>query len=639
MIDIRLDEQLALDLLNNQPESIVYYVPIWTGSDTNKTISDFEITYCNQEACEMTGVLSSGLLGQRVRTMIAADEETRRILFNQISQVFETGQKTTNTYFNPQLEKHLQVLRSKVKNGVLTIARNITSEVQIRAEKERQADFANGILDATLNGLFALEAIRNEDGDVIDFSFIKANDQFLQLIGRKEQEVIGKSYLSILSPAKENGLFELKCQVLKTGVPVSKEIYYKGLGIDGWYNLSIARFGSNGIVETYTNITENKLHKNQLEKAAERFRTVINTSKAGMFTIIPIYNDDQQLIDFRFGIVNEAVAAYIGQTAAVLTGALASIYFPAYMENGLFHIYKDTFETGKSHQFDFHYEDGYDVFFNIHTVKVGEEVLVTFTDQTELKRMQRELESSIKDLKRSNANLEDFAYAASHDMKEPVRKVLFFSDRLKTQLGDRIRPEEKKMFERMENATKRMNALIDDLLEYSHINHGAKLKETVDLNKKVANVLEDLDLIIQEKEATITIDSLPTIKGNKRQIQQLFQNLIGNSLKYAQPNLPPQISIHIQTSKGNELLPTIRVNDAGKSFHLITVTDNGIGFDQEDADRIFNVFQRLHGNSEYKGTGVGLSIARKVVENHQGYIWAESTLNKGATFYILLPAE
>ena len=189
----------------------------------------------------------------------------------------------------------------------------------------------------------------------------------------------------------------------------------------------------------------------------------------------------------------------------------------------------------------------------------------------------------------------------------------------------------------MEQAARRMNMLIDDLLAYSHVSKGALQLDTVDLNNKVQNVLEDLDLEIQEKKATIIVDDLPVITGHKRQMQQLFQNLIGNALKYSKPGIPPEIHIYATLVRGYETERSLNGDEAQKQYHLIVVEDNGIGFEQQDAERIFNVFTRLHGNSEYRGTGVGLSIARKVIENHQGYIWAESEPAKGATFKLLLP--
>ena len=243
------------------------------------------------------------------------------------------------------------------------------------------------------------------------------------------------------------------------------------------------------------------------------------------------------------------------------------------------------------------------------------------------------------ELERSNRSLEEFAHAASHDMKEPIRKIHFFADSLKNSLSSKLTPIELRMFERMENATKRMGILIDDLLEYSHASYQPHKMEEIDLNEKIKKVLEDLELTIEEKKAVIKVDRLPKIHGFRRQIQQLFHNLISNALKYNQPNRPPEILIQAQQIKGNQTQSPMLPEHLDTVFHLIEVSDKGIGFEQQNAERIFQMFQRLHGKGEYPGTGVGLSIARKVVENHNGYIWAESEPGQGTSFKVLLPAH
>ena len=173
-----------------------------------------------------------------------------------------------------------------------------------------------------------------------------------------------------------------------------------------------------------------------------------------------------------------------------------------------------------------------------------------------------------------------------------------------------------------------MRNLIDDLLLYSHVSNRPHDKETVDLNKKVQNVLEELELDVEEKKAVIHVGKLPIINGYKRQLQQMFQNLISNSLKYSKTDVPPKIDISSSV-----------VTENNRHYNLIAVKDNGIGFEQEYADKIFQIFTRLHGSADYSGTGVGLSIVKKVVENHNGFIGVESSSGHGATFNIYLPFE
>ncbi len=249
----------------------------------------------------------------------------------------------------------------------------------------------------------------------------------------------------------------------------------------------------------------------------------------------------------------------------------------------------------------------------------------------------KELEKMNIELVRSNANLEEFAYAASHDMKEPIRKIHFFADRLKEHLSEKLDDNDKRLFERMENASRRMGALIDDLLLYSHISKSSTVRENVDLNQKVSLVLIDLELEIEEKKAKIHIGELPKILGYRRQLQQLFQNLISNALKYHKPGQAPEIEISSVVVEGKDTGLDLSGEAAKRSYYLVQVKDRGIGFEQKYAEKIFNVFTRLHGNAEYRGTGVGLSIVRKVMENHNGFVRAESIPGEGSIFKAYFP--
>ncbi|MGZ3949920.1 MAG: sensor histidine kinase, partial [Flavisolibacter sp.] len=179
--------------------------------------------------------------------------------------------------------------------------------------------------------------------------------------------------------------------------------------------------------------------------------------------------------------------------------------------------------------------------------------------------------------------------------------------------------------------------LVDDLLEYSHVSFNPRETEAVDINEKVSLILVDLEMIVKEKNAEITVLPLPVISGYKRQIQQLFQNLISNALKYTKPGQASHIEISSREVKGSDSGINVAASDQEKLFYMINVKDDGIGFDQASAEKIFGLFHRLHGNNEYSGTGIGLAIAKKVVENHHGYIKAESEEGKGATFRLLLP--
>ena len=256
----------------------------------------------------------------------------------------------------------------------------------------------------------------------------------------------------------------------------------------------------------------------------------------------------------------------------------------------------------------------------ITLLKVMAEII---TGALERNRIEEELERKRRELARSNADLTDFAYIASHDLQEPLRKVTAFGDRLEQKYGEQLGDKGRDYLARMCNAAGRMQGLIDDLLLYSRVNtRGAEFAE-VDLGEVMGEVLEALERPIEELAAEIRVDELPVLPAaDRRQMHSLLQNLVGNALKYHRPGVKPEIRVEAA---------------ADDRWWEIRVSDNGIGFDDKYLDRIFRPFQRLHGRSEYKGSGIGLAICKKIVERHGGELGAAGRPGAGATFTVRLP--
>ena len=253
----------------------------------------------------------------------------------------------------------------------------------------------------------------------------------------------------------------------------------------------------------------------------------------------------------------------------------------------------------------------------------------------ELYGLVQELRKAKEDLERSNRELEAFATVASHDLQEPLRKVRSFGDLLNSGYGDMLPGRGQDYLQRMLNATERMQILLNDLLTLSRVTGKAGNVVPVDLAVVAAGVVEDLESIIEQRGGRVNVAELPTIDADPTQMRQLLQNLISNALKFHKKDQPPLVNIRSENLDSRE--NGRGGNSTEQSLVRLLVEDNGIGFDEKYHDRIFTLFQRLHGRGEFDGTGIGLALCRRIVERHGGTITAESALGRGSTFMVTLP--
>ena len=263
--------------------------------------------------------------------------------------------------------------------------------------------------------------------------------------------------------------------------------------------------------------------------------------------------------------------------------------------------------------------------------------VVMFKDITERKRAEDALSRKAAELARSNAELEQFAYVASHDLQEPLRKIQAFGDRLKTKCDAVNLTDGRDYLERMQSASARMQTLINDLLTFSRVISASQPFVPVDLNVVVKGVLSDLEVRIEQTKAIVEVGQLPTIEADPMQMRQLLQNLIGNALKFQPADAQPLVKITGRILK--EPFGPASEGEIGTESCEIAIQDNGIGFDEQYVEKIFAVFQRLHGRNEYEGTGVGLAVCRRIADRHGGSIIAKSKPGQGATFIINLPVK
>ena len=263
------------------------------------------------------------------------------------------------------------------------------------------------------------------------------------------------------------------------------------------------------------------------------------------------------------------------------------------------------------------------------------EVNDRIASEEKIKELNKQLLKNIEELESTNKELDQFAFIASHDLQEPLRKIRTFSDRIVSKYSDKLDSDGKLYLDKMQGACERMQNLIDDILAFSKIAGTKDLLVYSDMNAILQDVLLDMDLQINEKNAQITVDPLPKLFVYPTLIKLLFQNIISNAIKYSKKNTPPIIKITLKIETPENSSDDIAI----KKYCRIQIQDNGIGFEQKYAEQIFKMFKRLHGNSEYAGTGIGLAICKKIIEEHNGYISAKSEVNNGTTFTISFPLE
>jgi signal transduction histidine kinase len=257
-----------------------------------------------------------------------------------------------------------------------------------------------------------------------------------------------------------------------------------------------------------------------------------------------------------------------------------------------------------------------------------------YTDISSLKQREQELKVYADKLERSNNELQNFASVASHDLQEPLRKIEAFGDRLQQKYADKLVGDGVLYLDRMNDAARRMRQLINDLLTYSRVTSKANPFSPVALGEVAAEVISDLQVRIEETGGTVQVGPMPVIDADATQMRQLFQNLIANALKFRHKDTAPVVRVSARL-----FTPPASSGEPAGEMCEITIADNGIGFDEKYVDRIFAIFQRLHGRTEYEGTGIGLATCRKLVERHGGTITARSVPGQGATFIALLPVK
>lgn len=364
--------------------------------------------------------------------------------------------------------------------------------------------------------------------------------------------------------------------------------------------------------------------------------SVLNTSQNGIVTYKAI-RENGKITDFKIVFANKSIERLLNINPETVINKRLSEMPPYVRDADMFDKYITVAETGKQMEFETVYTKGeIKKWFFVSLGKLEDGVTATFHDISNLKNYEEELKSNIRQLEASNTELEQYAYAASHDLQEPLRKIRTFGSFLEETQSEKLDKKGKELLEKILNSAERMTILINDILEFSGIKKEAILTLT-DLNKALSNALQDLELLIGQKNAVIKQEVLPVIEAIPLQMNQLFYNLINNALKFTKENVQPIIEISCRALSKQETKKYTATSAI--TYYEIVIKDNGMGFDPKFAEQIFGMFKRLGDKKNFPGSGIGLALCKKVVANHNGTIFAEATENEGAAFHIILPEK
>ncbi|WP_294821940.1 PAS domain-containing protein [uncultured Flavobacterium sp.] len=536
--------------------------------------------------------------------------------------------------------------------GVMALCHDVTANVlaQKRVEESEQR-----VLSVVESAPFPIGVYMGRE-----MRIVMANQSLMDVWG-KGNDVIGKTYHEMLPELDGTGIYQQLDNVFTTGIPYHARNQQVDLVVNGilqpfFFNYSFtplydADGAIYGVMNTAAEVTDLVVATRKIEQSEKNFRNIILRAPLPMCIML----GPRHVVE----IANEAMIGLWGKPAADVMNKPVFEGLPDAREQGLEQLLDNVYNTGERFVANempvnlirhgkaetvyqnFVYEpyrdaDGTVLGVLAITVDVTAQVAARRQIEEVVLFRTKELEIANNNLKKSNAELAQFAYIASHDLQEPLRKISTFTQMIETRSGDRLDEQSRNYFEKIKNASQRMQTLIRDVLTYSELVKDSEIFMPVDLNTVLEGVISDFELLIEEKGAKVTFEKLPVLDAISLQMSQLFGNLISNSLKFARTDMAPEIHISAAPLPAMEKAEN---NIQAVPYYKITFTDNGIGFREEYAEKIFNIFQRLHGKSEYEGTGIGLAMCKKIALNHNGDLNAHGSSERGAVFNLLIPEK
>ncbi len=508
------------------------------------------------------------------------------------------------------------------------IASTTAREKRAEHSKRSLAHRMDLILESAHEGIFEVDRKGR-------FAFV--NDSAATILGFSPDDLLGRDVHDLIHHTRPDGspYPSDECTILQPADDgdsdrVTDEVFWHrdGSRIPVHYSARSIRDGGRrrGTVVVFRRVSAEEIAREELERLRRLSQLILKWAGEGIFGI------DR---DGRITFANPAAAVMLGYEADEMILRKAhpllqhtradgepkpesqSLIYAAFKDDDVYHVSDELFWRNDGESFPVEYTA-------TPLRKAGEVVgaVVVFKDITERKLAERNLRETLNELARSNRELEMFAYVVSHDLQEPLRMVQSYVQLLNRRYGDELDEDAREFIDFAVEGAERMQRMMEDLLRYSRVgSRGDEFEETA-LDSALDEALENLSVSIDESNATIERNELPVLKIDRGQMVQVFQNLIGNAIKFSGPEPP---CVHIDAERDN-------------GSWVVSVSDEGIGIPDEQRERIFALFQRLHGQDSYSGTGIGLAICKRIIERHGGSIWIESTPGEGSTFYFSLPA-
>ena len=633
------------------------------------TDMDLTIKQVNEAALRINGYKEHELIGQSVNILMADRHFNRKGVDVLREKGFVSNIDKLNLNKDGSvtpISMSLSILKDDKDNeiGIVCVGKDVTERKRAEKEMKRlnqkienQRQRLNDILENIPCMIW--EAPLDPNDKTVQLGFV--NNYVTKMFGYSPEEWFSTPdfWQSRLYADDREALFRAHERLFTKGFASNQARWINRNGQIIWGDTQIVLVKNEtgkpiGLRGVTTDITERKKLEHELRESEESYRAFIERSTEGIWrfefdkpmpTDIPVDEQITYALNHAYlAECNNAMAQMYGFESAgdllnmrlgeflIHSDDTNSNYFIEFVQNNYRLNDAETHEVSKSGEDKYFLNNMVGIFENGKLISAWG----TQRDITERRKSEEQLKIFNRKLQQSNRELQDFAYVASHDLQEPLRKIQTFGDRLKAKYADKLEDGGLDYLERMRSAAHRMQTLIQDLLSFSRVTTKAQPFAPVDLEKITCEVLSDLEVKIEETGATVEIENLPTIEADPSQMRQLIQNLVGNALKFRRDDVSPVIKIstgtNVHHANGNG------AKEKEQSCK-ITVKDNGIGFDEKYLDKIFTVFQRLHGRAEYEGSGVGLAVCRKIVERHHGSITAHSAPGEGASFIITLPLE